>query len=323
MRKALEVLGILADGRCHSGGDIARSLHITRAAVWERIATLRGAGLEIHGQSGRGYQLETAVELLAAAKIRDGMEPGPRSRIREIQVLSRIDSTNQRLLDQSMQSDIDGVACLAETQTKGRGRRGDNWHAPLAGGLYLSLGWRFERTPATFAALGLVVGVCTVEALAACGCGGIGLKWPNDLVHGRDKLGGILIELRSELSGPTTVVIGIGINLLLGESVRQRIDQPSTDLAKVCGAIPSRNRLAATLLSRLAIDLPIFGSQGFGPWQKRYAKLDVLRGETVKLVLQDDIVAGTVEGIGETGALQLRTADGVRSFLSGRINRTV
>jgi BirA family biotin operon repressor/biotin-[acetyl-CoA-carboxylase] ligase len=192
----------------------------------------------------------------------------------------------------------------------------------LAGGLYLSLGWRFERPPATFSALGLVVGVGTVEALAACGCAGIGLKWPNDLVHGRDKLGGILIELRSELSGPTTVVIGIGVNVSLAETVHQRIDQPSTDLAEACGTLPSRNRLAAVLLSRLASDLPVFANQGFAPWQQRYEMLDVLRGETVKLILPDDTIEGVVEGVGDTGALQLRTADGVRSFFSGRISRS-
>ena len=143
MRKGLEILEILADGRCHSGGDIARSLNITRAAVWERIATLRAAGLEVQAQSGRGYQLANAVELLSVEQIRDRLDPELRSRIREIQLLARTDSTNQRLLDQSLHADIHGVACLAETQTQGRGRRGDRWRAPLAGGLYLSLGWRF------------------------------------------------------------------------------------------------------------------------------------------------------------------------------------
>ncbi|MCC6201930.1 MAG: biotin--[acetyl-CoA-carboxylase] ligase [Gammaproteobacteria bacterium] len=321
MRKGFEVLEILADGRCHSGGAIARSLHISRAAVWERISVLRAAGLDIDAQAGRGYQLARPLELLSATAIRAALDTEARSRIGEIQVLAKTDSTNQRLLDLALTKDIHGHVCLAETQTRGRGRRGDLWHAPLAGGLYLSLGWRFERPPATFGALGLVVGVSAVEALTDCGCPGLGLKWPNDLVRGRDKLGGILIEMRSELSGPTTVVIGIGINVVLAEAVRQRIDQPSTDLLRACGSAPSRNLLAATLLSRLASALPQFCTHGFGPWRRRYEQLDVLRGEQVELVLPDGVVRGSVEGISGVGALQLRMNEGVRAYLSGRINR--
>lgn len=321
MQKSLEVLAILADGGFHSGASIARTLNVTRAAVWERVTTLRAAGLEVLARSGRGYALAHPVELLRADAILDALDPAAREHIRELQVLSKTDSTNQRLFDQSLREDIHGIACTAEMQTRGRGRRGDAWVAPLASGLYLSLGWRFERPPATFAALGLVVGVTTVAALARCGCGGIGLKWPNDLVADGRKLGGILIELRSELSGPTVVVIGIGINVALGEAIREKIDQPNTDLAQACKIVPSRNRLAAALLSHLAQDLSRFGEQGFAPWRRRFEQYDVLRGKQIELVLPDCSVRGIAEGVSDSGALNLRSDGRVRSFVSGRIGR--
>jgi BirA family biotin operon repressor/biotin-[acetyl-CoA-carboxylase] ligase len=72
-------------------------------------------------------------------------------------------------------------------------------------------------------ALSLVVGIAALRALRQHGIAGVGLKWPNDLVTPRGKLCGILIEMRSESAGPVHVVVGIGINVAIGDALRERI----------------------------------------------------------------------------------------------------
>ena len=149
------------------------------------------------------------------------------------------------------------------------------------------------------------------------------LKWPNDLIHRHLKLGGILIELNGDALGPSTTVIGIGLNVRLPAAARKDIAQPVTDLATVAGRkAPAidRNRLLARLLVELAQVLARYASEGFAPfaaeWQRRHA----YQGKVVRLLLPDGAtVTGKVAGVDASGALVL--ADGPRRarFLSGEI----
>ncbi len=149
------------------------------------------------------------------------------------------------------------------------------------------------------------------------------LKWPNDLIHRHLKVGGILIELNGDALGPTTTVIGVGLNVRIPAAARKDIPVPVTDLASIAGrrAPPiDRNRLLAALLTELAAALHLYESEGFAPfaaeWQHRHA----YQGKPVRLLLPDGAtVTGKVAGVDASGALVL--ADGPRRarFLSGEI----
>jgi len=137
------------------------------------------------------------------------------------------------------------------------------------------------------------------------------------------KLGGILIELNGDALGPSTTVIGIGLNVRLPESIRKDITAPVTDLAKVMGkkGEVDRNLLLARLLTELAAVLDQYAHDGFAPfaaeWQHRHA----YQGKPVRLLLPDGaVVHGKVAGVDASGALVL--ADGPRRarFLSGEIS---
>ena len=123
----------------------------------------------------------------------------------------------------------------AEWQTAGRGRRGKAWTAVAGGSLTFSLGWRYEQGAGFLAGLSLAVGVAVVKALEAEGLAGVELKWPNDLVHRHLKVGGILVELNGDALGPSTVVVGVGLNVRLPAEVRRNIEQPVSDLTTVAG----------------------------------------------------------------------------------------
>lgn len=319
MDKAFELLATLSDGCAHSGASLAAGLKVSRAAVWNRVKRLQTLGVDIYAMRGKGYKLATRFEFLSAAAIEAGLEPAARAAIREITVASVTDSTNQRLLDLLQARSIHGVALLAEYQTAGRGRRGDRWLAPPGGAVCLSLGWRFEIPPRDLSALSLVVGIAVAQALQQLGARGIGLKWPNDILYEGRKLAGILIELRSELGGPCTVVVGIGVNIALSEELRAHIDQPTASLADACPVLPARNAVAAALLNALASQLGRFAAGGFAAQTAAWQQLDALAGREIELVLPDRLIRGTARGVDPQGMLQIEHNGRVEAFLSGHV----
>jgi len=318
----------LADGEFHSGEDLAAKVGLTRARVSQVLKEAEGAGLALERVKGCGYRLLEAPDFLDAKAVaarletlRAGDDAAPRL---AIEVVDQVDSTSTELLRRVQRRDIHGVVLAAEWQTAGRGRRGRSWTAVAGGSLTFSLGWQFEQGAGFLAGLSLAVGVAVARALEAEGFSGIALKWPNDLVHRHLKVGGILIEMNGDALGPSTAVIGVGLNVRLPVEVRKNIEAPVTDLATVAGkkAPPiDRNRLLARLLAELAADLDQYAREGFAPfaaeWQHRHA----YQGKLVRLLLPDGaVVTGKVAGVDASGALVL--ADGPRRtrFLSGEIS---
>jgi BirA family biotin operon repressor/biotin-[acetyl-CoA-carboxylase] ligase len=169
--------------------------------------------------------------------------------------------------------------------------------------------------------LSLAVGVAVARTLARLGIAGVGLKWPNDVIWRGCKLAGMLIEMQGELTGPSAAVIGIGINCRLPDTVRERIDQPVTDLAQISGVATDRNRVLAMLLVDLAPVLEQFAQSGFAPLRDEWQHHHVCHDQPVRLTLPD---AGTLDGIArgvdEDGALLLETSTGVRRIHSGEVS---
>src|SRR5918992_2048255 len=126
----------------------------------------------------------------------------------EVRVVERCGSTNDLVFKERLEKP---VLIAAEEQTAGRGRRGRRWHSAPGAGVTFSLGRRIRRPVRELAALSLVAGVAATRALRTLGVRKAALKWPNDLVVDGAKLGGILVETRSQ-GAAVYAVIGIGIN---------------------------------------------------------------------------------------------------------------
>ncbi|PZQ14737.1 MAG: biotin--[acetyl-CoA-carboxylase] ligase [Rhodanobacter denitrificans] len=313
------VLAALLDRPDASGADLARRLGLSRAAIWKQIQALRAAGLAVTAQAGVGYRLDAPLELLDAAAIRAALDADQQARLGELAVHWQIDSTNSALLRRAGEDRRDRLACLAELQTQGRGRRGRTWQTTLGGGLALSLLKRFDGAMAGLAGLSAAVGVMVVRALADCGIEQARLKWPNDVTAGDRKLAGILIELGGDALGPCHAVIGVGLNLRLDPATA--IDQPWTDLASLAGAAPpGRNRLAGRVLGRLIEGLDLFAAHGLAAFADDYARLDALRGRPVRAVGPGGERIGIAGGLGADGSLRLDTGHGEVRIDSGEVS---
>ena len=317
-----ELLRLLSDGALHSGEELAAALSISRAAVWKRLQQLESWGIACEARPGSGYRLEAPVELLDAALIRDRLPQAARAMLRQLEVHESLASTSDRLLavDDLPPGRFD--ACLAEFQSAGRGRRGRHWVAPIASGLCLSINWSFRDAPAMLGALSLAAGVAALRAVGRLGFARLSLKWPNDILSGDAKLGGILIDLRGEAAGPAYVVVGIGINVCLPRAARERLAAEGvevTDLAALGGA-PGRNDLAAVLIAELAQALVEFSARGLAAFSEEWQAADALAGRRVRVLHGGQPIEGLARGVDGDGALLLEVDGARRRILSGEVS---
>lgn len=232
-----------------------------------------------------------------------------------VQVFEQIDSTNAWLLQQCHAGAGLPLACIADSQNAGRGRRGRVWHSPAGSNIYMSLGWEFNNSPAELGAFSLLVGVALVRVLRQMGIGQAKLKWPNDVLVDNKKLAGILIETQSRQDGSLAVVIGIGLNVRMAEDERAQIDQASTDVCEWLPVACDRNQLVALLLAEcMAVcqGFPQNSAELLTEYRRDY---DALKQQTVTIRRDDGSQQTALSlGVAVDGALQVRI-DGVEQRL--------
>lgn len=316
------VFAELADSEFHSGEQLAGKLGVSRGAVWKAVESLRGLGATLHAVRNKGYRLRSGSDALDFQRITDLLPQTVRAHVRSVETAWTVGSTNSVLLARQNPPFGACEVLLAEYQTAGRGRRGRAWVAPPGGSICLSLSWAFREVPQDLGALGLVIGVCALRALRESGLEDARLKWPNDLMVEGKKLGGILIELRAESDGPACVVIGIGLNVVLGAELLQVIVETgvaATDLVTAGLEQPSRNALAASLVAQVVRGLLVFEKEGLRPFAEEWRAADVLRGRQIDVHTLEGVARGLARGIDLHGALVVETPNGVRRFISGDV----
>jgi len=312
----------LHDRGYQSGELLAAELAVTRAAVWKAVEQLRELGVALDAQTNKGYRLATGVSALDASRIESALSPAVRTRIESLDVEWSLESTNTRLLAAIPPAAGLAAVVLAEHQWGGRGRRGRNWVAPPGGAICLSLGWQYADMPADLSALSLIVGIAVVKALRALGIEGLQLKWPNDLVTGQGKLGGILVEMRAEAGGPVQIVAGFGLNVRLDDAARETVSatgNTADDIHSHVTTTPDRNRIVAALLENLVPALAEFPQTGLTPHLADWSACDVLFDREVRIENQGEITRGIARGIDAHGALLVETPGEVRRFISGEV----
>lgn len=317
------ILRLLADGKFHSGESIAQQFKVSRATVWNAIQHAQQLGVEIFSVRGRGYKLPQAVTLLDEKSVLAALGKqtfGEQQARFTVEIHDHLESTNSYLMKQLNSGQAHASCVAANLQTNGRGRRGRTWQAGLGASLTFSLLWRFQCGASALSGLSLAVGVALIRALHSVGVQQAQLKWPNDVLIGREKLAGILIELQGDMEGSSAAVIGIGINLNLPSKIKQQIDQPVTDLANVVNDI-NVNELLATLLKHLADVLEIFERQGFTSLRNEWMQYHAYQQQTVRMLMPDGReISGLVQGIADDGHLLVETSTGVQRFASGEIS---
>ena len=239
-------------------------------------------------------------------------------------LLASVGSTNtlgRRLAQEYLKegSRVPRTVLVAVEQTAGRGRQGNTWYSPAGEGVYATLVQPLsgregvERLP-------LGVGVALCEALnrllpgAPCR-----LKWPNDLVVGGRKLGGLLIEVVAGEEGQEAALIGFGVNYSRkgDERLGACPDLPgATTVREHAAATPGLGEVAAALVGAV-IDAVAEPDELVAA---RYAELSAHRpGDAIGFRSGEERIAGTFLGLDERGFLRLEQGGRERLFSSGEV----
>ena len=313
-----QALRRLADGRFHSGVDVARALGRSRATLNEALKRAPDLGVDLFSVRGKGYRLATPIEFIDADAVSRSLgADGARVRF---EVVDEIDSTSTCLVERAAAGAPSGTCLAAEWQNAGRGRRGRSWIACLGGSLTFSMLWRFERGAGQLGGLSLAAGAAVAHGLADCGVPRVQVKWPNDVVVDCRKLAGILVETAGEIQGPSAAVIGVGVNFRLAGRVLERIDQPVIDVAQCASRVPSRSALLGRLLARLAETFEEFDARGFPAVRDAWRSLHAYQGHAVRVLPphQAPFDAEVVD-VAPDGALVVSTSSGLVHLASAEI----
>ncbi len=228
-----------------------------------------------------------------------------------------IDSTNSEALRRAKEGDSERLWIVADYQTAGRGRGGRSWQSEQ-GNLYASLALRLKCPLETALQLSFLAGVAVFDAVKAAApnparLGTLGLKWPNDLMLARHKLGGILLESVSGAKGTLTVIIGTGLNLVSHPELSGR----SITHLNAHDVVVHRDAAFKQLALMTNRWLEIW-DEGMGfaavrsAWLARAAGL----GEPVRVHVGGEEEEGVFSGIDEKGALILTNHGGNKKLIS-------
>ena len=232
------------------------------------------------------------------------------------------DSTNSDALAAARHGAPHGSVYFADEQLTGRGRGDHAWHSAAGDGLYVSVLLRPQLPAVRLPLLPLAVGLAAAEAIRAVAGVTVDLRWPNDLLLGPRKVGGILVEAKNSGDSVDFAVVGVGIN------VHQRAFDPdlaaiATSLDLETGRRTSRQDVLATLLKSLQREALGLADAAAGvtiPARVEQASTWI-RGRRVE-VHGPQACTGVTAGLDEHGFLLVRTDSGVVTVQTGGI-RTV
>jgi len=196
-----------------------------------------------------------------------------------------------------------GDVVLADAQTAGRGRRGRTW-VTLPGALAASVLLAPPPLPRR-GRLAVLAAVAACRALEATSARGLRIKWPNDLMRGEAKIGGLLAEVVERPGGGSLVVLGIGINLALRpEQLPPELRERAGHAGLPAGAA-TRDALLAALLAELDAALAEVGTPADAARGEDYRRRAWLVGRHVRLVAAGQSLEGVLDDVTPDGDLLL------------------
>lgn len=236
-----------------------------------------------------------------------------------LQHFASVDSTNTLLLEAAANGAPEGTVYLADEQTAGRGRGGHNWHSAPGEGLYLSALARPSLHLREALWISLATGLAVQAAIRSATGLTVDIRWPNDILLGDKKLGGILVETAVE---PNTTlryaVIGIGINLNHA-SFPPELAQIATSLQIATGSRVDRQTFVIALLRALDFELSLLEQQQPDLLARFTAASTWVRGKRIQVPEQGGYT-GTTAGLDTQGFLLVDADDGTqRTVLSGGV----
>ena len=297
-----------------SGEEIARTLQVSRAAVWKAVTALREDGCTIDAATNKGYRLSPDSDILSAPGIRKFLKPEYRAL--DLTVLPTVSSTNALVREKANQGCPEGCVIIAREQTGGRGRYGRVFFSPGDTGVYFSLLLRpaaYSPRQATCLTAAAAAAMC--QAMEAVTGQSPEIKWVNDIFLRGRKVCGILTEaaVGLETGALDYMVLGVGVN------VYPPTDGFPEELRPIAGAVleqprpEAKNRLTGEFLNRF---LAFYAHPERKTYLEDYRARSLVIGKNVTVQRAGQSVRAYAWGIDDECRLLVRYEDGETDTLS-------
>ncbi|MEJ2066998.1 MAG: biotin--[acetyl-CoA-carboxylase] ligase [Deltaproteobacteria bacterium] len=299
-----------------SGAEISKVLGISRSAIWKHIRALRREGYQIEAKPASGYRLIAAPSHLTAWEIQAGLETeeiGTKTHL-----FSNVDSSNTVAFQLALKGASEGEVVVVDSQTAGKGRMGRRWESPTGVNIYLSIILRPLFPPSKIPLITLMTAIACVEAIEEVTQMLPAIKWPNDLLLGEKKLGGILTEADMEMDRINFVIVGIGINVNMTRGAfPPSIRDTASSLQEALGKQISR----ILIIQAILLWYTRFKEGRVEAITRRWEELSQIRGKHVSVDFMGETVQGQVLEIDADGALLVQEAGGeLKRIVAGDVH---
>lgn len=231
-----------------------------------------------------------------------------------------IDSTNTWAKLHAHELDPHALTCItADQQTAGRGQRNRTWFSPPLGNLYMTLFFVLPQEFRFCANLGQVLALSCAHVLRESGFAP-SLKWPNDILLGEKKAGGVLSETHP-LSSGLGIILGLGLNVNIPPEQLLHLDQAATSLIAHSRKQVSLPSLIHAILQKFLMYLQKLREKGFSPFVSEYNRLLAFKDEEVIITHPEGSYSGICLRIDDDGRLVLDCADGEHLVTSGTLRK--
>ncbi|MGI6008421.1 MAG: biotin--[acetyl-CoA-carboxylase] ligase [Ruminococcus sp.] len=316
-----EILKILRNSSEYvSGQELCSRLGVSRTAVWKTIQQIKADGYEVEAVPNKGYRIvREPVDLLNENELKSRLktsEMGTR-----VYYKAEADSTNTWAKELAEEGAPSGTLVCADSQIRGKGRRGRRWESPGGSSLYMTLILRPDILPRQASALTLVMGLSVAEGLRNMTGLEAGIKWPNDVVVAGKKICGILTEMSAQIDYVEYLVVGTGINVNRMD-FSQELSETATSVELELGYKISRAELAVEVLACFEKNYRVFlETCDMSKLRQTYDSMLVNQNRQVKVTGTGEPWEGTALGINDNGELLVKDSEGkIREVYAGEVS---
>jgi len=297
-----------------SGEKLAKSLNVSRTAVWKHIKALKQIGYEIETVKNKGYRLISSPDVPIESELKQNLK----TRIigSNIEYKKSVYSTNLIAKNLASNKIQDGTVVIAEKQTKGRGRKQRQWYSP-EGGLWFSIILYPNLPPGDGILVTMAASVSVAEAIQkSTGLIPI-IKWPNDILIDGKKVCGILTEFDAEMDRVNYVVVGIGINV--NNELSKDISKIAASLRQLNGSKVSRVNLLKLILTKFDEMYNEILSGNYRFVRDSWSTFANIIGKKIKVAGERGDIEGYVTSVDEHGCIIIETPERKIRVLSGDV----
>jgi BirA family biotin operon repressor/biotin-[acetyl-CoA-carboxylase] ligase len=214
-----------------------------------------------------------------------------------------------------------GAVVSADEQTNGHGRRGRDWVSPRGKGVYLSMVWRPQIEIAQVGQLTILVALATARAVEELSALRAQTKWPNDVLIGGRKLGGVLCEAQLDGARLSFVIAGVGLNLNFArEDLPERPVYPATSLLLESGREYAVETARDVLIASLQREYARYTDGEWNAQRGEFIARCILLGQPIRVQDEGEEYSGVAVGVDSDGLLVVQNSEGLRTIAAGDVS---